>query len=69
MNTVKTKALESTRLVVDLESTWSIVYECHLWTHRAGQDMQNSTGLLEKDRKGKTARKGLPRKGCNTGLL
>jgi hypothetical protein len=23
MNTVKTKALESTRLVVDLESTWS----------------------------------------------
>jgi hypothetical protein len=30
-NTVKTKALESTRLVVDLEWTLRIVYECHLW--------------------------------------
>jgi hypothetical protein len=29
MNTVKTKALDSTQLVVDLESTLSIVYECH----------------------------------------
>ncbi len=30
MNTVQIKALESTWLVVDLESTLRIVYECYL---------------------------------------
>jgi hypothetical protein len=33
MNTVKTKALELTRLVVDLESNLRIVYDCHLWNN------------------------------------
>ncbi len=44
MNTVNTKALESTRLVVDLESTLRIVYECHLWT---AQFFKNRTGTME----------------------